>query len=467
MLFALPFCGVGLGTLVAAALSAGRGEWGQAGLLGVFTLTFGGVGMGLLLGAVHAARMARERERRRRAHPDEPWLWRAEWATGRIESSVRKRMATAWVFAGFWNLVTTPVLGAVPKELESGNTAVLLVALFPIVGAGLLVWALRETLRYRKFGISVLELAHLPGVVGRGLGGLLRTNVALAPREGVTVTLTCVRRVVRRSGKNSSTSETILWQGEERLPEVTPDPDGRGSMIRVLFRLPKDVEPSDDSKPENRVIWRLTATAEIPGVDYFAAFEVPVFRTPESEALRDLPVSGKGKTPDPSHQPVDSRISVTTNRRGTEIYFPPARNPGAALGLSMFTIIWFGAIWLTIAFDAPLIFPIVFGVFGVLLVYGTLVLWLGVTRVTIASDRVTVARGLLAPGRPKRLRANAVADVRLKIGMQSGNKAYYDIILVGTDGTKVKAGGTIRHKREAEWLAATMRDALAPAATGR
>ena len=53
-----------------------------------------------------------------------------------------------------------------------------------------------------------------------------------------------------------------------------------------------------------------------------------------------------------------------------------------------------------------------------------------------------------------------IADVTTKIGMQAGNTLYYDLMLVRQDGKRVPTGGGLRDKREAEWLAATMREAL-------
>ena len=82
------------------------------------------------------------------------------------------------------------------------------------------------------------------------------------------------------------------------------------------------------------------------------------------------------------------------------------------------------------------------------------------TQVTVGDGAVTVASGLMAPTRERRLAAADIAEVTTKIGMQAGSTPYYDVVLVSKDGKKVTAGGSIRDKREAEWLAQTMRDAL-------
>jgi hypothetical protein len=151
---------------------------------------------------------------------------------------------------------------------------------------------------------------------------------------------------------------------------------------------------------------------------------------------------------------------VTRNRRGTEIVFPAARNPGAAGGLSAFLAIWLAAIWATVHFDAPLVFQLLFGFFGLFLLWATLHLWLGVTRVTVGDGTVVVSSGLLSPVRERRLPAPDVAEVVARIGMQAGNTPYYDVILIRKDGKQIPAGRGIRDKREAEWLAGTLREAL-------
>jgi hypothetical protein len=161
-------------------------------------------------------------------------------------------------------------------------------------------------------------------------------------------------------------------------------------------------------------------------------------------------------------QPPGSRIEVSTTRRGTEIYYPRGRNPGMAAGITAFAALWAGAIWLTIALHAPIIFPILFGGFGLLLVFAVVDAWLKVTRVTVGDGRVTVASGVLGPTRERSLSAAEVADVTTRIGAQAGGTAYYDVVLVTTAGNRVAAGGGIRDKREAEWLAATIISALRP-----
>jgi hypothetical protein len=371
-------------------------------------------------------------------------------------------MAFALFFAVLWNAIAVPApFLAWSAITEEGETAALLVFIFPVVGIFLLIWAIREVIRHRKFGVSVLELESTPGVIGRGIRGDVYVNVPLEPYEGFQTKLVCVRRVTTGSGKNRSTSERIQWQEKGQVRDSRRE--FNRTVVPVAFAIPADVLESDDSDSSNRVIWRLELSADIPGVDFDAKFEVPVFRTAksieplsayESEKYDSLAELGEYEPPR------DSKIVVTSTPRGTEIYFPPARSPGAAAGLTAFLLIWTVVVWVLIVVDAPLLFPIVFGFFEILLILGALQMWFGISRLELSPDAVAITSGLTLAARTRHLHPDAISDIKLDIGMQSGQTPYYRIRILGTDGTAVTAGRGIKDKREAEWLVGVMRKAV-------
>lgn len=462
VVFLLPFFAVGIGTGAMALVHLAGGRWTDAGLFAIFAVSFGGMASFFLGAALRGKRRADRVARLRAARPEAPWTWRPDWADGRIESGSRKRLAFVLFFALLWNAIAMPApFFAWPAITEQGERAALLVFVFPLVGLFLVVWAVRELIRHRKFGVPVLELASTPGVIGHGISGEVCVSAPLEPYGGFAAKLVCVRRVTTGSGKNRSTSERILWQ-EER--QVT---DGRReynrTLIPVSFPIPADALDSDDSNPNNQIVWRIEVGADVPGVDFAAGFEVPVFRT----AASDLPTAATGDgssqaaPPDEEcRQPQDSRIVVSKKPRGTEVYFPPARNTGAAIGLTAFTLIWSGVIWMLVVLDAPLLFPVVFGAFDALLLYGVLTMWFGMTRLELSPDTATVTSGLSFAARTRRIHPELIADFKLEIGMQSGNTPYYRIMILGEDGSKVAAGRGIRDKREAEWLVDIMKEAI-------
>lgn len=465
VLFLLPFAGFGAFAAFQAVRLASAGDWSQAGFLALFALVFGGIGIGGIAAALAGRRTLAERAALEARHPGAPWLWRGDWAAGRIEDSGRAAMWTAWVFATLWNLISLPSAWlAVRAAIHEGERAALLALLFPLVGVGLLVWAARATLRYRRYGVSVLELRSVPAPVGRSIAGVVRTTSAIRPPDGFEVQLRCVRRVTRGSGKNRSTSESVLWE-ETRRVAGTPSRTAQGmsTEIPVAFAIPPDAVPCDASNPRDVVVWWLRVAASVPGVDYAASFEVPVFRT----AASDLPADAHEPPVEPLvpadyRQPPQSRIRVTTTRRGTEMHFPAARNPGAAAGATGFLLLWAGAIAVMLSLGAPRLLAGVFGVVGLLVLWGVLELWLRVTRVTADAGEVIVATGYLSPGRERRIPMAEIAEVKTRIGMQAGSRPYYDLVLVRGDGRRTTAAHGIRDKQEAEWLAETLRRALAP-----
>jgi hypothetical protein len=87
-------------------------------------------------------------------------------------------------------------------------------------------------------------------------------------------------------------------------------------------------------------------------------------------------------------------------------------------------------------------------------------LWLQVSRVTVNAGVVSWATGYVVPRRERTISAGEITDVTAAIGMQAGSRVYYDIVLVRKVGKKAKVGHSVRDKREAEWLAETIKKAM-------
>jgi len=130
VLFLLPFAAVGGVTAVQAVRLALAGDWGQAAFFSIFGITFGGVGFGGIVAALKGRKKVAELDALKARHPGAPWLWRRDWAEGRIEDANRATMGFTWTFAGFWTLVSAPAAYfGVREALEKGNNAALLALL--------------------------------------------------------------------------------------------------------------------------------------------------------------------------------------------------------------------------------------------------------------------------------------------------------------------------------------------------
>src|SRR6185437_3396908 len=122
-LFGLPFLGMGL---FFAFASFSRG--GPQGWMGVvFGLLFACIGLGLMIASVVGFRISKQQDELKAANPDKPWLWRKDWAEGRANGGDTRANITAWVFTGFWDLLSVLIaFNVLPKGVESGDPKALL-----------------------------------------------------------------------------------------------------------------------------------------------------------------------------------------------------------------------------------------------------------------------------------------------------------------------------------------------------
>jgi len=211
-------------------------------------------------------------------------MWRADWAAGRIVSSTKNTMLTLLAIAFFWNLITLPMWLVLPGEIiDKGHWVALLGLCFPAVGLLLAVAAVLAFLRWRKFGQSVLLMASVPGVIGGRLAGVIQTSAKIRPEGGFHLHLRCIRRVTTGSGKQQSTVEKTLWEEEQLVTHELLEDQAEISAIPVEFPIPFACHPSDGRNSNDQTLWRLTARAAVPGIDYAATFEVPVFKTADND----------------------------------------------------------------------------------------------------------------------------------------------------------------------------------------
>ncbi|NHZ73762.1 MAG: DUF3592 domain-containing protein, partial [Nitrospirae bacterium] len=346
-------------------------RWGLFALMGVFSLLFTGAGVGIMAAGLWGKRKVVEQEQLEAQHPEAPWKWKSDWSDGRIRTSGSVQFLFPLIFALFWNLISMPLLFLLPREvLENGNKLALIGLIFPVVGLGLIVWAARAFLHWKKFGDSVLEMSTFPGVVGGPLAGRILTSVDIQPISGFDLTLSSIHRVTTGSGKNRSTSERVQWQEMRHIDREALDYDPTRSSIPVAFDIPFEAEPTEERSADDETLWRLEVTAETAGIDYSAQFELPVFRTADSR-----PEVAAEESPWPAEEPQNVLVDLGRERIGKDwlseggfaLSFAPARHKGAAWGLTLFTLLWTGFTALLIHLEAGLFFPIIWGLFNLLL----------------------------------------------------------------------------------------------------
>lgn len=463
-LFALPFAGFGLFALSQAIRLAGANSGNPSFWFPlVFGLVFSALGFGLIFVALTGSRLYARQQRLQVEHPAEPWLWRADWAQGRANSNTRTSMIATWVFAIFWNLISTPILFlAVPAAAKQKGAGAYIALVFPAAGLLLLVRAIRQTIAFFEFGKTYFEMSTLPGVIGRDLKGSIQARFPHSPDHGVHLRLSCVRRVTTGSGNSQSTTENIVWRDECDLNSAQLYPGPAGTTIPVAFHIPLDSRPTEKMSPRDQYVWLLEALADVPGVNYHDIFEVPVFRTAqtpthEEESFAQPAFAARSSA---VAQPEKLTIRVSQTAQGTEFYFPPARSKSFAFSATAFASIFSGVTYFLIAYGrAAFIFPLVFGLVSLLLLYLAAKLWLGTTRVVIGSS-LTLQSGWLGIGPVRDFPLSDIESISDRIAAQQGGgtgTAYYNIELVLRSGKKLTLGSAVADRHEAEWLTGEMR----------
>ncbi len=92
--------------------------------------------------------------------------------------------------------------------------------------------------------------------------------------------------------------------------------------------------------------------------------------------------------------------------------------------------------YLLIHLEAPIFFPILWGLFSALIFLGALDLWFDRRTVEVHSDRLVLAGGIFGLGRSREIQRMEIQEIKPIRGMQSGNKLFYRIQIITRDEKK-------------------------------
>jgi hypothetical protein len=476
-LFALPFLLVGVSAAVELVRGlAGRNPSGMPpGFAAVFALGFGGAGIGMIAAGRYGVARATRAAENLSSRPDQPWLWREDWAHNRALSPQRAGATAFAMFAFLWCVISAPVLFIVPGEVAKGNTAAWFGMLFPMVGVGLIIGAARMAIRSRKYRGTAVEFAGVPIVPGKPFAGTLLARFDAGPPERLELALSCIRRRVTGSGRNRNVSEHVLWQDERSIESHDIGIEFGEARVPFSFDIPAQAPPTTPGDGRDRVLWRLDARAATPGVDYAESFELPVFRPDEpagtNTATTDFDEIAhrltRADVDSPATPPAKPTIVIRpADPVGTEFISRPGRERPSVLPLFVFLVVLWGAVVFMLRVDAPLLFPLVFGAFGLLLVVLAIDLALRTVHTVVTGDGVSVRDRALGIGRTRHVALDEVTDVVVKVGMSRGQsatqaaKAWHDVAILRTEGRPIPVARYIGSRTEAEWVAAELRHAI-------
>lgn len=362
-----------------------------------------------------------ESELSRLPDDERPWEVRDEWTDPEISSEQSPQGASS----GTWKrLLISRLLAIVGGGIawlgfyrmdpsDSWIGPVIIGTIFVIAGIGVMARGVYLLLRHRRFGETTFEMDTFPGILGGPLCGTLHTGVraADAPDGGVRVKLSCYRRQVSGAAETRSVSRHTIWR-DEKLVDPRRAADGEMLDVPVAFEIPSEPPPSTPARTEERIMWRIEASASLPGVDYASDVEVPVFPVKPDDSVsldrytrheighdEDAPLSD-GIT---LRRPAPDRLQLTFGR---------ARRPGSATLLTVLGLGFTGGAVFTIG-AGGIILGLILLLLAVLTSWGAYFYWTYRSEVDVGPQGIEVRAG--APGFKKttRIPCESFNEVRL------------------------------------------------------
>jgi hypothetical protein len=418
-------------------------RWSLLGFKSIFLFVFGGAGLGLI---IWVFRSPKAKDLSAPEFVDKPWLANEDWQTGIVRSGSRAYMWFTWGFAAFWNLISAPLPFVLYEEVvNKGNTIALVGLIFPVVGVGLLWWAISRTLEWRRFGPAPVALDPFPGSIGGHVGGTIDINLPYDPGARFSVTLTSLHSFVSGSGKDRSRRESPKWQDVQVAHAM---PGARGTRVSFRFDVPDDQHESDvDRSEDSYYLWRLNLQARLPGTDIDRDYEIPVYATAEtSQNLANFAVdAAKAAQRKIDLDIIGDLVRLQQGVQGKSMLYPAGRHVASSVAGLLFGGIFSAIGWFLAVHEEH---GVMGGVFGFV---GLLILLVSFYRVTNSLELVqagatirTVRRVLGIPVKTREMRlADFVRfDTGSSMSTQAGSKhvMYYSLYAIQRGGQKLIVG---------------------------
>ena len=347
-----------------------------------------------LIGVVLRVRKANpdiKREKKmKHLHPDEPWLWQSKWDGGKMTSSNKGSFIILFLWFGGFSLVGWAGLYLCLAGIIKGDYVKLLSAIAPLIGLVMGYYALCSLNRYRKFGESIFQMACMPGVIGGELAGVIHTKASQIPDGGFVLKLQTIKTTTSGSGKNRWTRHEILWEDTHCVHiDLGASGDDGNVVLPVSFAIPFECQSSSETPTDNpRLGWKLSVDAKFPGTDFHCEFDVPVFKTPESQENFQPSVAEQSFSEEIplTNLCAASGVKQTHDNGGVSFEFPLARRFGGKIVLTLMTIFLSGGVFFM---------PVIFGILTLIMIVATIRFWFWYGKISADENGVQVLTGFL------------------------------------------------------------------------
>ncbi len=398
---------------------------------------------------------------------------RPDWASGVASTAGRKELMAHWLGAAIMNTLGLPV-GWMALFGSQELPVYLRVALPAFTLLGLLIFfiAVRETLRWRRFGRLKMTLDPLPGSIGGHVGGSLELPIHQAAASDFRVMLMCIRDRLVKTKDGSGRSESVEW-AKETIPEVGRS--GSGVRLRYTFEVPEGLPPSGEPSDDYHK-WVIRVQADLPGADLDQVFEVPALLVDPPLEAREPALSEATAAEVPELSP--RVVRVHRSRGGLTLYFPAGRGGLGGLMLMTFGAVFAGAgvfAFVTttgIGADGVIggvvvvsggFFLLVFGGFGSLMMLLGLYSLVNSLVVEIRNGKVTARRSFFLPfKRTARFEEfqKIEMDVHSRVGQGAKSSSHVRIRGIVRGGRRISLGDDVPLGRQSEILAALLEEAI-------
>jgi hypothetical protein len=252
------------------------------------------IGLGLIVLIEFIRKLNRYENAARELHPQEPWLWREDWASGLITLSNKGTVIFLMIYAFcFLTIVLPGGLAFALLKPEAKYFIYCFVGFIGFFGYALL----RMLFKSWSWGRSSLKLGNLPGVIGGPCSGVIVLSDATPEDMAYRITLICEQTEQRSNTQqsNNSTSTNVLWQEERFIDKFLPSEQPHTTAIPFYFAIPFDSEESGQAhswrehlldtgrtRVSETIRWWVKLAPKNTEDMREVKFEIPVFKTAES-----------------------------------------------------------------------------------------------------------------------------------------------------------------------------------------
>ena len=415
-------------------------QWQYTAMQTWMALVFLAIGLGLLA-AVAASWVQDGKTPSKVEGQKKPWLRREDWAKGEIRYSGRNAgQVTLWIGVAIFVISIPGLITSLQALIYRQD----LMALWGLIASAIGLWVagagFRQQIRHRRYGKSIFQMASVPGVLGGTLAGVIRTEARIDSPAGFRFNLCCTETTASTDSDSGSTIET-LWEEEQTIVKQMESPDREGTAVPVMFVLPYDAPQSRDEPGSDPRRWTLKVSSLTPRCDYKAEFEVPVFRTPNSDRYfqPDLTVIQEFRAP-PQSDSRFRRVGILIDELdggGRRFVFLRSRHLVFALCL-IFVQATFAAVFIAlVGFNWPSASPHAAVIFGGLLLYAILDILCFRSEVEVASKGLSVRTGIFGLSSPREVDRKDIKQLFPKWAGSAGNTSGFDLYVETTTDNKL------------------------------